>query len=227
MRKNFSWKVVAFWVCLALLLAAAPASARQGEQLIKVFFHNIKIRFKGTLVPTPEEPFIYQGRVYVPLRFVAETLGQEVRWDPATWMVVIGEKPSATYLSDLKAYRASDYIWYDDEAKMQMGGKRYLRGIQMTANPDTEEYDFNLNGQYTRLTGLLGVDDDSEEGAYTVTFLGDGKPLGTFEFSKGDLPKPVSLDVSRVLRLTIKANQHYDFPWSIRGKVDFADALLE
>ena len=66
--------------------------ARDGREMIEVFYRNIGIRVHGSNIPiAPEnEPFIYQGRTYVPLRLISEALGYDVDWDGDTFTVLIG-----------------------------------------------------------------------------------------------------------------------------------------
>ncbi|SHH20608.1 Copper amine oxidase N-terminal domain-containing protein [Caloranaerobacter azorensis DSM 13643] len=56
---------------------------------IKVYFDNININVDGSEIETDTESFIYNDRVYVPIRFVAEKLGKEVKWDNETKTVFI------------------------------------------------------------------------------------------------------------------------------------------
>ncbi|WP_069648910.1 copper amine oxidase N-terminal domain-containing protein [Caloranaerobacter ferrireducens] len=56
---------------------------------IKVYFNNISINVDGSKIETDVEPFIYNDRVYVPIRFVAEKLDKEVEWNNETKTVLI------------------------------------------------------------------------------------------------------------------------------------------
>jgi hypothetical protein len=56
-----------------------------GSQNITAFFNDIKIKINGSEVENMDvEPFIYQGRTFIPVRFVAEELEMEVRWNETT-----------------------------------------------------------------------------------------------------------------------------------------------
>lgn len=224
-----------FLVCLVVFVlvsgfGVAGALTRQGKETINVFYRNIKIRVRGAAIPTLEEPFIYQGQVYVPLRVAAEALGQRVDWDSATSTVIIGETPDTVYLSSLEAYhQAGVLVKYDLEAPIKMGGKSYHKGVKIIAdaNPYLEkrEFDFNLEGQFSQLSSLVGLDDSNGgRTPVTVVFVGDGRLLGTLELNKGDLPKPVSVDVRNVLRLTVQVNTVHEPLYEVI--VDLADAAL-
>jgi hypothetical protein len=48
---------------------------------ISVTYRNITIHVNGKVVPSEQEPFIYQGRTFVPLRTIGEALSKKVEWD--------------------------------------------------------------------------------------------------------------------------------------------------
>lgn len=70
---------------------------------IPVYFESVKYVFDG-LVKQPIDDLpglIYEGSLYVPLRFVSELVGRKIEWDPATYTVKAAlpesaPKPSAT-----------------------------------------------------------------------------------------------------------------------------------
>ena len=64
-----------------------------GLENIEVVFNNIKIYINGDEKTSSDEPFIYNDRTYVPLRFVSEALGQSVEWDADTNSVLIESIP--------------------------------------------------------------------------------------------------------------------------------------
>ena len=53
---------------------------------------SIYIYVNGVKLKTDVEPFIYNGRVFVPVRFISEALNQKVEWNAKNWIVYIGEK---------------------------------------------------------------------------------------------------------------------------------------
>lgn len=66
--------------------------ANSYQKQIQAVYNNIKIVVKGQEVISEEEPFIVNGRTYVPLRGIAEMLGEKVEWDADNNTVVIGEE---------------------------------------------------------------------------------------------------------------------------------------
>ena len=65
---------------------------------IAVSFDTVKrivVDKEEKAMPEDVRPFVYNDRTYVPLRFLAETVGKPVDWDETTGTVYIGEKKSA------------------------------------------------------------------------------------------------------------------------------------
>ncbi|MFM9328704.1 copper amine oxidase N-terminal domain-containing protein [Paenibacillus mesotrionivorans] len=56
---------------------------------LAVYFENVKYVFDGTSKqPSDDLPgMIIEGSVYVPLKFVSESVGRKIEWDPATYTV--------------------------------------------------------------------------------------------------------------------------------------------
>ncbi len=104
------------------------------------FYNDIKINVNGTLV-TPKdvngnivEPFIIDGTTYLPVRALANALGENVDWDGSTNTVIIGEKVEAPkyFKADsaiLKSFADKTLATVDDT---QIKGAYY--NIYITAN---------------------------------------------------------------------------------------------
>lgn len=84
----------------------------KGKESVEVttFYNDIKIVVNGSEI-TPKdvngnivEPFIIDGTTYLPVRALANALGEEVSWDQATSTVYIGEQPFKANQSILKQF---------------------------------------------------------------------------------------------------------------------------
>ena len=75
-------------VCLVFISAICVYAS---EVSIPAYHANAKYLFNGQEMTPPdnEEGFIYQDRIYVPLRFMAESLQKNVDWDDETDSVII------------------------------------------------------------------------------------------------------------------------------------------
>lgn len=69
-------------ISLLLLMATAAQAAPIVTKPINASYQNIQIYINGNTVKIPvnEEPFIFNGRTFVPIRLVAETLNFNVEW---------------------------------------------------------------------------------------------------------------------------------------------------
>lgn len=68
-----------------------------GENLVKtiqVTYRNITIQVNGKQISSEQEPFIYQGRTFVPFRTIGEAVNKTVEWDNAKNQVLINDLPS-------------------------------------------------------------------------------------------------------------------------------------
>ena len=89
-----------------ILVLAVTAWATSGTVPINVTYRDIKIISNGNAVTadaTMGEPFIYNGRTYIPIRMAAEALGLTVDWIDWANMVTITGSSSAQEVADLKA----------------------------------------------------------------------------------------------------------------------------
>lgn len=74
---------------LGAKLIPTPDDVNLLQDDIDVYFENVKYVFDGISKEPPEglPGLIYKDTLYVPLRFMAESLGEEVGWDPATYTI--------------------------------------------------------------------------------------------------------------------------------------------
>jgi len=69
---------------LIIIFISATVLGEGYLKKIEVFFDNIKVEVNGKEANFDTEPFTYNSRLYVPIRFVIENMGGEVTWDEAT-----------------------------------------------------------------------------------------------------------------------------------------------
>lgn len=81
------------------LLSASGGKTSTVKQKLTMVFREATLVFDGKIksLPQGQSLFIHQGSMYVPLRFLAESIGTKIDWDPDT-RTVTGES---------KAYQAS------------------------------------------------------------------------------------------------------------------------
>lgn len=61
---------------------------------IQVTYRNISIQVNGKIIPSDQEPFLFGGRTFVPLRTIGEALNKKVDWDSTINQVIITDIPT-------------------------------------------------------------------------------------------------------------------------------------
>ncbi|HHW40617.1 MAG TPA: hypothetical protein GXX19_05620 [Syntrophomonadaceae bacterium] len=224
-------------VLMGVLLSGSVALASSS---ISVDFLPLKYYFNGVqkFPPAGKEGFIYNGTTYVPLRFVAESLGLGVKWDGNTSSIYIGggtpsqpyipnSEPIPTkiqYMADIMKpyYTRGVSIW---DYKLVMGGKQYYKGWMLNNGFNAQgKASFNLGGNYRRITGLMGIDDNYAFSSTHVSIYGDGKLIKRYDLDPGDLPIKLDLDVTGVTRLDFEFNFDKTF---LLTAIDLAEMQIE
>jgi hypothetical protein len=67
--------------CIITTFILSTTFVFANSQQIEVLYNNIKIKVNGNYINPDVEPFIKDGRVFVPAKFIAEPLGALIKWD--------------------------------------------------------------------------------------------------------------------------------------------------
>ena len=117
-------KLIIGFILGALVFSVLPIYA--ATQAINVTYKNIKLSVRGQTISTDAEPFVYENRTFVPVRFVAEALNMDVKYNEETDTVEITDKVSAipiptpipvsnTSINESPKVDNIDYPFSDDE----------------------------------------------------------------------------------------------------------------
>ena len=208
----FKWIAVAGVSLLVGLSGGVALAATSSMTSIQVAFENIGIDVNGQAESSGAQPFIYNGHVYLPIRYVAQDLNTPVSWDSSSHTVYVGNQP-AGQSTDLSALQASlsvncgagcqDFLSTGyttlqpaNEPVFSINGTSYSNGLMLgssAAGSATETW--NLNGKYISLAASIGLDDASSHAA-TVTFSGDGNTLASYTLTPGGAPQSVALNLT-------------------------------
>lgn len=199
----------------AMLVTTSPAIATQITQNISAVYNNIKIVVDGKQVTTDShnEPFIYNGTTYLPVRAVGEAVGKEVTWDSNTNTVYLGarlentddktqlkntqtpKQPMSQSLLDV--YDLGEYGWF--EKNVTMGGKTYSNALGLFKE---EPLTIDLNGKYNTLEFELG---HAEEDATVnvINFYVDNQQVEsiTFPANQATTHYTISLNYGQQLKI--------------------------
>jgi hypothetical protein len=216
-------------IVLGTFVGTAFAVAQQ-QQITATLDSGIKIVYSGveqTMKDTNGNvvyPIIYNGTTYVPIRAVSNMLGVSVDWKDETRTVLLGtqtvplaDTPSvpvtssgALYLGfDLEAYQNNRYATTSTTVKM--GGMSYNYAIMFNPNRwplsslrDTSGIiDFNLDGNYSSISGKVGHVDGSRDMDAVLTIYGDEKIIKTCALKPNMFGDDISFNVAGIRQLKI------------------------
>lgn len=235
------------FILVGVLLLSSAIFAASFRKNITVDYMGIKLVVDGKevimgndMAGNKIEPFAYEGTTYLPVRALAEALGKNVQWDDATKTVFIGDGATAPvadnqnntpvptsgqYLTDImdpfSIERANVYKT-SDRKSLSLAGKEYTNGVLYRSYYDRKGHtNFNLDGQYTNLTGKLGA--DQEGSTIRFDFIADGTIIQSYDIISGQLPVDVNLNVSGVRLLEIKYEVTTN---SMKSNSAFADIMV-
>jgi hypothetical protein len=216
---------------MALLMPAVLVFA---NTVVRELTFGVRIQLDGVPlnVAADSQPFITEGRTFLPVRAIADAVGREVVWDAATQTVHLNTpgsgvtvvpqtspSPTAQYLPDVApAYAGGgilgglpteiSFARSGGSEHFTMGGVRYYNAIRVHGRSGNML--FNLNGQYTRFTGIIGHLDGHNNNS-PVQIWGDGVLLREFALPRNTHPEEFSIDITgvRQLRITRTTNVGY------------------
>lgn len=152
----------------------------------------------------PVEVFIYNGTTYLPVRAVSEALEVPVQWDGSTRSVYLGkhtgDKP-AVWLADMDYFSGTS----SRNLKIAASEKDNMGDTHRHCITNNMYRTYNINGQYSRLTGVLYQKYDYRSGSIFspddrtagLQVYGDGELLYDCQYSHGETGiKPANFDIS-------------------------------
>jgi micrococcal nuclease len=174
MKKGFitiSCLIIIFLLCFTI-----SSFAEKGFKTINVAYRDIKINVNGKRIYPDVEPFIYNGRTFVPLRVISKALDKDVIWNENTNTIDINNKP-ASNKNEEEVYQVKQVI-DGDTIELESGQKVRYIGINapdkgqnfykeassynetLVSNKSVRlEYDVQKSDQYGRILAYVFVDD--------------------------------------------------------------------
>jgi len=231
-----------------LISLSLPTFAASVVKQIEAYYNNIKIVVNGNVI-TPKdpngnivEPFIYNGTTYLPVRAVANALGQSVSWDGKTSTVYIGknekiDQPSI-WLKDMKTFAGYDFYrrpgeTYSPERISDNTGKQYDNYLYHQSEGDVT---YLLNQQYTKFTGrfILMEEYRNTNAEFRFNVYTDDELIYTSSILKaGEFPVDFDIDVTGAIKMRIvvqyrngASGNWYSTTYSDSQQVAFVNAGL-
>ncbi len=166
------------------------------------------------------------GQLYIPYQLIEDILRQKVILDDESRTLSIGYMDLKSIMSnklkvdDYNYDNIRSYLYYPDikiNKPMSMDSKTYDLGYSFT---NVEAATFNLDGEYSLITGLLGCEDFNGSSG-EITFYLDDKPLSTYPITKDQSPTKICLSVTGGTQLKIAFSS-----FAPNTQIDFADVLI-
>ncbi|MDR2166544.1 MAG: hypothetical protein LBE35_01675 [Clostridiales bacterium] len=211
-RAKFFVMGVLFTIVLSIGVVATA------NTLTREITYGIRVNLNGQLLrfATDSQPFVMEGRTFLPVRALAEILGLPVDFDPVTNTAYLGNRFARQRLPLTLIVPAHDSGRVGSNSTQvrtldsaNMGGSQFsnvMTYAQIGGNtsPTTVFSLHNLDGQYKMLTGHIGRVDGSSMRNATFNVIGDGVLLQTHDLRSGDLPTEISVFVEGVRLLRIE-----------------------
>jgi len=103
-------KISAAAIILVIITSATISAAGLFEE-IQIYLGDIKVVADNREVELEEQPFIYNGRVYVPIRFVSAALGMDVDWNDETKTVIINSPDFKFPLAECRPEEGEVFVY--------------------------------------------------------------------------------------------------------------------
>ncbi|CAH2215106.1 copper amine oxidase N-terminal domain-containing protein [Tepidibacter aestuarii] len=132
---------------ILILICGTLAFSSGYTKSITAYFYNIKVSLNGKTLNFSNEPFIYGGNVYVPLRDVSESLGVNVAWD---------DRNKTVYMHDDGSLGNNNSSYEIEMLKNQLKAKdaeiERLKDDDDDDDEDLEDLEDKLNDDYDEYT---------------------------------------------------------------------------
>lgn len=185
---------------------------------------------------TGVQPITYGGTSYLPANAIAQQLQIPNEWNVGTGVDYFGDQTAGGMLTNMMqptsvAGFGSNGSQPMINSSMVMGGTTYTNGLQFNGgtggwSAPLETMTYNLNGDYSKLSGIVGIDDNSISATgVNVSIVGDGNTLYHWTVGTGQAPEKFSVNVNGVHNLQIVLDSSNSSS-SSNFTVDFANLTL-
>lgn len=225
---------VAGFVTAAVLFGSTALAVDYYQQQITVNYTPLKYHFDGVeKVPASDQKgFIFNGRAYVPLRFMGEALGKKVGYDPETTSIYVGGKPGPlpALWGDVKEQGEAGFkIEYFEE------GAQTVRGVEMpraaiissatllskeqgAANATSEMWvEYAVPAGAKSISGTVfvpaayhGQPEDRKIGRFTIMDETNRSIYSTNEITTGFSALPFSVSVGPVTKVKLVVTMYHN-----------------
>lgn len=197
-------------VLVGVIAGSSITAFAAGGRKIEVFDNVKKVVVNKINKPFTkgEEPFTYNGRTYVPLRYVSEALGENVDWDGKTGTVYIGDRYSTAVrywdkdIKDMSSTREVTYAHNTERTLKSNTNEEFSNYLDLRigsySGASEALAEFPLNGQYKKFTAKLALPYYARNypNNLVVSIYLDDKRVYEHTMTQGSMPKDISIDLT-------------------------------
>jgi hypothetical protein len=206
-RAKFCCLLVPVLLAAALsFMMGAPAAFSEEVTEEEVTEEDISSRPLTVIVDNMEKtsdvPLIRKGgRIYVPVRFLAESLGYPVEYVEGKKILYIGARPMGTDLVD----QLKSFTGIKMKQPVRISGIGYAKGytLSMGAFSDVR---WKLEGRFQSVTINLGIPDKLPEDTAEFTVTADEKIIAKIKLSKDSGLKEFNYNIKGVNVLSVSCS---------------------
>ena len=226
MGKKKTRVLLASGLAIIMVLAmSAGAFGATGKKSLSALFKNIKLNINGKVLQSSEEPFIVNGRTYVPLRVVGEALGAWVDWNANTNVVTIsgtsGTKALEEQLQQKDIQIAQLQLQVEDlQAKLNNSNSNNSSN-NSSDDEDIDDLEKDLKDDYKKLEDVaiddISLSGDKDKVTVTIDVDLDDDEDEWKDLSNSDIKSWVS-------KICDDIQDYYDDDTDIDGKIKDIDS---
>ena len=204
-------EVRAFMVGVVVTLILTGTTLVVASPVVREIVFGVSVSIDGQLLEFEYDmrPFSMEGRTFLPVRAIADAMGLDVAFDPATNTALLTTPVStATRFADTFTTGSTGQHRAQVTESVNILGTTHANVMEYSVIAQPTIYsDHYLSGNYSRITGVFGrVDGGGTARDATVTIQGDGVVLYTFDFSRYGTTQALYIDVSGVQLLRVTVN---------------------
>lgn len=214
-------KVILSFLLGAMIFGTAGVHAAGGN-MIEVFYNIKDIKINKVSSMPDEKPFTYKGTTYVPLRYISEELGMNVKWESSKQTVHIGEteESNAVYpgngldhmnYQEGSSWHSYEYQYNSNKKIKDNIGNEYSNYLILGVDQSSEEREWNyiefpLNGQYKQFVTTVGLTDKRKSitGKGTLEIFLDDKLVKEISLKAGQMPENVTINTTNANKITFR-----------------------
>ncbi|KUK11032.1 MAG: hypothetical protein XD50_0672 [Clostridia bacterium 41_269] len=213
LKKEIS-AVFIFLILTAVMLFIAAGTAFGVQKFfakkITAVYKNIKIASDGKYLKAPAEAFILKDKniVMVPIRTIAEAVGEPVVWDPVSSTIYVGSvvkpedktfKSKFDYLENLTVLRNVGDFAVVKSREVRIARVPFSHVVAVNLEPrEKAEFVLELWGKYSEIEGYVGIDDITRDSSSVIdlTILKGNEEIQKIEgIAPAEQPKYLKLSI--------------------------------